>query len=86
MSLEVHHAVDFQLPIGCAGVAVFPGDVMVGDQEGVVVIPRHLARAVAEEGQPWSDTESTAGSVSLNREYVERWTRVRRLGSPGVRG
>lgn len=45
----VHHAADFQLPIACAGVAVYPGDVIVGDDEGVVVIPRHLAAAVAEE-------------------------------------
>lgn len=45
----VHHPVDFQLPIGCGGVAVFPGDILVGDGEGVVVIPRHLADKVAEE-------------------------------------
>jgi regulator of RNase E activity RraA len=42
-----HHAVDFQVPIGCAGVAVFPGDVVVGDEEGVLVIPRALADEVA---------------------------------------
>jgi regulator of RNase E activity RraA len=45
----VHHPVDFQLPVGCGGVAVYPGDVLVGDAEGVVVIPRHLAQQVAEE-------------------------------------
>lgn len=33
--------------IGCAGVAVYPGDIVVGDDEGVVVIPSHLAAAVA---------------------------------------
>lgn len=48
MSLTIHHAMDFQLPIGCAGVPVFPGDVLVGDEEGVVVIPRHVAPLVAE--------------------------------------
>jgi regulator of RNase E activity RraA len=42
-----HHAVDFQVPIGCAGVAVFPGDVLVGDQEGVLVIPHEIADEVA---------------------------------------
>jgi len=36
-----------QVPIGCGGVAVFPGDVLVGDEEGVVVIPRHLAEEVS---------------------------------------
>jgi len=42
-----HHAVDFQVPIGCAGVAVFPGDVLVGDEEGVLVIPCNIADEVA---------------------------------------
>jgi regulator of RNase E activity RraA len=47
-NLVHHHAVEFQVPIGCAGVAVFPGDVLVGDEEGVVVIPRMLAADIAE--------------------------------------
>lgn len=45
-----HRAVDMQLPIGCAGVAVYPGDIVVGDADGVTVIPRHLAAEVAEAG------------------------------------
>jgi regulator of RNase E activity RraA len=45
----IHHPADFQLPVGCGGVAVYPGDILVGDAEGVVVIPRHLARVVAEQ-------------------------------------
>ena len=47
ISLAVHHAVDINVPIGCAGVPVFPGDILVGDEEGVVVIPRHLASEIA---------------------------------------
>ena len=35
------------MPIGCGGVAVYPGDVMVGDDEGVVVIPSHLAEEIS---------------------------------------
>jgi regulator of RNase E activity RraA len=46
-SLALHHAVDIQTPIGCAGVPVYPHDVLVGDDEGVVVIPRELADVVA---------------------------------------
>ncbi|BCW42815.1 ribonuclease activity regulator RraA (plasmid) [Arthrobacter sp. StoSoilB3] len=46
-NLAVHHAVDMQLPIGCAEVAVYPGDIIVGDRDGVVCIPRHLAEEVA---------------------------------------
>ena len=44
-----HHAADLGLPIACGGVAVYPGDVMVGDGEGVVCIPAHLVAEVAEE-------------------------------------
>lgn len=42
-----HHPQDVQLPIACGGVAVHPGDVIVGDDEGVVVIPRGMASEVA---------------------------------------
>jgi regulator of RNase E activity RraA len=44
-----HHAVDLNLPIACGGVAVYPGDIIVGDDEGVVVIPAHLADEIADE-------------------------------------
>lgn len=44
-----HHAVALNEPIACGDVAVFPGDIMVGDGEGVVVIPAHIAEAVADE-------------------------------------
>jgi regulator of RNase E activity RraA len=43
------HAVALNQPIACAHVAVYPGDIIVGDQEGVVVIPAHLGNVVAEE-------------------------------------
>jgi regulator of RNase E activity RraA len=43
-----HHAVDINVPIGCGGVAVFPGDVIVGDADGVVVIPLKMAVEVAQ--------------------------------------
>ncbi len=49
LNLVCHHAVDINLPIGCGGVAVFPGDIMVGDGEGVVVIPQHLAEELARD-------------------------------------
>lgn len=49
-NLTRHHAVDINVPVGCGEVPVYPGDVLVGDQEGVVVIPRHLADEVAVQG------------------------------------
>jgi regulator of RNase E activity RraA len=44
-----HHPADLNLPIGCGGVAVYPGDVIVGDCDGVVVIPPDIADALARE-------------------------------------
>lgn len=49
-NLTRHHAVDVNVPIGCGEVPVYPGDIVVGDREGVVVIPRHLADEVAIHG------------------------------------
>src|SRR3954463_15075816 len=45
----VHRPVDLQLPIGCGGVAVYPGDIVVGDRDAVLVIPPEIVEAVAEE-------------------------------------
>ena len=47
LNLVKHHSIDMNVPIGCGGVAVFPDDIIVGDVDGVVVIPRHLAVEVA---------------------------------------
>lgn len=44
-----HHAIDLNVPIGCGDVAVYPGDLIAGDTDGVVVIPRDIADEVAEE-------------------------------------
>ena len=49
LNLIHHHAIDLNVPIGCGGVAVYPGDVIVGDDEGVAVIPQHLADEVARD-------------------------------------
>ncbi len=48
-NLTLHHAADLNVPIGCGGAPVYPGDIVVGDAEGVVVIPHHLADEVAAE-------------------------------------
>jgi regulator of RNase E activity RraA len=45
----VHQPLELNVPIGCGGVAVYPGDVIVGDCDGVVVIPPDIVDAVAEE-------------------------------------
>ena len=48
-SFEVHHHIDINVPIACAGVAIMPGDIMVGDGEGVVAIPSQVAEEVAHD-------------------------------------
>lgn len=48
-NLILHHAVDLNVPIACGEVGVYPGDVMVGDGEGVACIPAHLAEEIANE-------------------------------------
>jgi regulator of RNase E activity RraA len=51
--------VDWQQPIGCGGVAVFPGDVVVADADGAVLIPADLVEAVTE--------------ASIEQERLESW-------------
>ena len=48
-NLTLHQALDINVPIACGDVAVFPGDIIVGDDDGVMVIPSHLANEVANE-------------------------------------
>ena len=48
-SFVLHHPLEMNVPIGCAGVLVMPGDVIVGDGDGVVAIPAKHAEDVAHE-------------------------------------
>lgn len=48
-NLTLHEAIEINGPIGCGDAPVFPGDVIVGDREGVIVIPAHLAEEIADE-------------------------------------
>jgi regulator of RNase E activity RraA len=48
-NLTIHQALDINVPIGCGDVPVWPGDVVVGDAEGVIVVPAAIADEVAAE-------------------------------------
>src|SRR6202790_3652395 len=48
-NLTVHQAIEINGPIGCGDAPVFPGDVILGDSDGVIVIPAHLADEIANE-------------------------------------
>ena len=88
---RLHMPVDQQLPIACGGVTVIPGDVIVGDDEGVVVIPKALAAEVAAEAarqeleEAWgmervAAGESTDGTFPITperRPEFEAWLAAR---------
>jgi regulator of RNase E activity RraA len=65
-NLTQHQALDINVPIGCGDVPVWPGDVVVGDGEGVVVVPAHLADEVAAEA-----TEMTAFEDFVQEKVLE---------------
>lgn len=73
-NLIKHHPVELNVPIGCGGVAVYPGDIIVGDVDGAVVIPRHLVDEVANDSAEQERLEEfiiqkIAGGVPLRGTY-----------------
>jgi regulator of RNase E activity RraA len=65
-NLTLHQAIDINVPVGCGDAPVFPGDVIVGDAEGVVVIPAQLADEIADE-----TTEMTAFEDFVTEEVLK---------------
>ncbi len=90
-----HMPLDHQVPIACAGVTVLPGDVVVGDGEGVVIIPAGLVDEIAEEAaaqelaEEWgmervAAGDSTDGAFPITperRPEFETWL-AERAGGP----
>lgn len=54
-NLTINEAIELNCPIGCGDAPVFPGDIIVGDDDSVIVIPAHIADEIANEA-----TEMTA--------------------------
>ncbi len=48
-NLTTNEAIDINVPIGCGDAPVFPGDIVVGDDDSVIIIPAHLAAEIADE-------------------------------------
>ena len=48
-NLTLNQAIDINVPIGCGDAPVWPGDVIVGDTDGVIVIPAGIAGEIAAE-------------------------------------
>jgi regulator of RNase E activity RraA len=73
-NLTRHQAIDLNVPIGCGDAPVFPGDIIVGDGEGVVVMPAHLADEIADEAvemTAYEDfvTERVQGGATITGLY-----------------
>ncbi|WP_425098947.1 ribonuclease activity regulator RraA [Tropicibacter sp. S64] len=48
-NLTINEAIDINVPIGCGDAPVFPGDIVVGDDDSVIIVPAHLADEIADE-------------------------------------
>ena len=66
-NLTLHQAIEINVPIGCGDAPVFPGDVILGDSDGVIVIPAHLADEIADEA-----VEMTAFEDFVTEQVRER--------------
>jgi regulator of RNase E activity RraA len=69
-NLTIHQAIDIDVPIGCGDAPVFPGDVIVGDDEGVVVLPAHLADELADEAVEMTAFEDFVTEEVMNGRSI----------------
>lgn len=65
-NLTLHQALDINKPIGCGDVAVWPGDVVIGDREGVIIVPSGIADEIADEA-----VEMTAFEDFVTQEVLK---------------
>ena len=70
-NLTLHQAIDINVPIACGDVAVFPDDIVVGDDDGVMVIPSHLVESVVNEALNMESFEDfVTEKVQEGREII----------------
>ena len=70
-NLSLHQALDINVPIGCGDAPVWPGDIVVGDGEGVVVVPAGIADEVAAEALEMTVFEDFVGEqVAAGRSIL----------------
>jgi regulator of RNase E activity RraA len=92
---RAHMPLEQQIPIACAGVTVLPGDIIVGDGEGALVIPPALVVEVAEAAvkqeseETWALERVAAGDSTIGvfpvskerRPEYEAWLAARQKGN-----
>lgn len=69
-NLTRHRAVDINVPIGCGDAPVFPGDIVVGDEEGVIIIPAHMANDIAAEAHEMTAFEDFVEEEVMKGETI----------------
>ncbi len=57
-SMQAHRFIELDVPVTCGGVAVYPGDFLVGDADGVILVPAAIAEAVSEEALAYEEQEA----------------------------
>jgi 2-keto-4-pentenoate hydratase/2-oxohepta-3-ene-1,7-dioic acid hydratase in catechol pathway/regulator of RNase E activity RraA len=94
----IHYPLERHVPITCGGALVMPGDVLVGDGDGVVVLPAAMAEAIAhdslaqEQREAWALERVRAGDSirgvyplgDARRAEYEAWLAAREGGAAGT--
>jgi len=62
---------EVNVAVACAGVTVMPGDIIVGDGDGVIVVPAHLAMEVARDAAEQERQEEFAAAMIAKGESVD---------------
>jgi regulator of RNase E activity RraA len=70
-NLTLHHAIDMNVAIGCGEAPVFPGDILVGDADGVIVIPAEIADEIAEEATRMTVYEDFVTEMVAQGESIQ---------------
>lgn len=60
-------------PIACGGVSVHPGDIILGDSDGVIVIPRQDAQRVLEEATAFAEVDAAKMQAALDGNAKRDW-------------
>ena len=93
----IHYPLETNVPIACGGALVMPGDLIVGDADGALVVPAALAEEVArdalaqEEREAWALERVRAGGSTLGifplsaerRAEYEAWRAARGSDTAG---
>lgn len=69
-NLTTNEAIDINVPIGCGDAPVFPGDIVVGDDDSVIILPAHLADEIADEALEMTAYEDFALEQVQNGEAI----------------